>query len=71
MATIYNWMSRGYDWLHTLNMFDDEELNTFEKNPKADLKLLLADKQDTDEEDIAAYKRGFDWALNHGWIDED
>lgn len=71
MATREDWMDKGREWLRTLTMFDDEELNTFERYLKADLKLLLDENQNTDNEDIAAYKRGFNWASEHGWIDED
>lgn len=75
MATKDNWASKGYDWLRTLSMFDEEELSPFEQSVKAELELLLADNQVDNqvdnEEDIAAYKRGFNWASEHGWVDED
>jgi len=41
MATKELWEENGRNWLRTLDIFDDDELNQFEQNLKADLKTLL------------------------------
>ena len=50
MATKEDWKNNGRDWLRTLNMFDDEELNTFERNLKADLESLLDEQQNAQQQ---------------------